>query len=418
MIKAKAGFAIVLTMVLALAGVGFTASAQQAGPIQVLNQSVTSNYPNSLNFHLEAQSTAGDITSIRLSVRFGVEGSFLSNRIEDFTPGQLVVLDYEHDTFDVTLPPFVPVDYRWQIVDSAGNTLETDTYHTEYVDNTRAWNRLENEYVAVYWYGYDLAFGSAILSIASDAYLRLERFFGVSLEFKPRVLVFSSRDDFSVYHAGGEEDPNIGGQYYRGLGVTANIIEPGDPRGWWDKLIPHELSHLFSDSYYSGFSALPSWLEEGLATYNELINRDQNLYLVQHAAATGEIIPMIDLERTIYDDDVNISILSYAESSTIIRFIAERWGEPGLQAFLAAFRESSDVDSNMRAVLGVDMTTFELMWRAWLGYPVESVPTLIPTPTFIIRPSPTPWSPAPGAAVTPTPIPTPTSSFMGGGSKQ
>ena len=370
-------------------------SAQAQNSIQILSEDVTVNYPRSVTFDLSASSSAAPITSVRLLWQVGPDAAFTVQNL-NVRPRQQVEVAYPLNAQFLSIPPFGQISYRWQIRDEQGNELITENRTIEYEDTRNDWQELSNEHLRMLWYGYDEAFASSLFTIVDDAYVRLAAAFGVELTRKPTVVVYSDRQAFAEFQGMMNNVEFVIGRYFPGHNITVNLVTEDMPRRVYAETLAHELSHLYSDNFYVGFSRIPLWLEEGLATYNESVNPQAKLVMVQLAAARGALVPFIDLPAAIRDSDLTVTNLAYAEGATVFQFITEHWGEARLADFLSAFRRTTSLDSVATQVFGENSVDFELDWRSWLGFPVDEVPQLWPTPTLRPYDFPTPAYVAPG----------------------
>ena len=370
-------------------------SAQAQNSIQILSEDVTVNYPRSVTFDLSASSSAAPITSVRLLWQVGPDAAFTVQNL-NVRPRQQVEVAYPLNAQFLSIPPFGQISYRWQIRDEQGNELITENRTIEYEDTRNDWQELSNEHLRMLWYGYDEAFASSLFTIVDDAYVRLAAAFGVELTRKPTVVVYSDRQAFAEFQGMMNNVEFVIGRYFPGHNITVNLVTEDMPRRVYAETLAHELSHLYSDNFYVGFSRIPLWLEEGLATYNESVNPQAKLVMVQLAAARGDLVPFIDLPAAIRDSDLTVTNLAYAEGATVFQFITEHWGEARLADFLSAFRRTTSLDSVATQVFGENSVDFELDWRSWLGFPVDEVPQLWPTPTLRPYDFPTPAYVAPG----------------------
>ncbi len=384
-----AGMVIVLAVV--LSG-GSPVAGQES--LQVLRNEVTVQYPFSVRFELTAESSLARIVTVRIHWRAGLDDVFHTQLLR-LEPARTVSAHYSLNAQALRLPPFAEVAYRWEIQDEDGRSLTTETRTFEYVDDRHPWEEIANERLRLLWYGLDKTFAQELFAIADSAYLRLVDYFDVELESRPVVLIYPDREDFGEFQGLLHNVEFVIGRYFPGHNVTANLVTPEMPSAVYEATLAHELSHLFSDHYYVGFSRIPAWLEEGLATYNETPNRAHDRLLVQQAAARGELVPFIALPAAIRAGDVRVTNLAYAEGATVFQFIAETWGEEAVSQFLDAFRRTSNLDNVATELFGLTMAELEMAWRAWLGYPADSVPQLQPTPTLMpfSMPTPTMWAP-------------------------
>lgn len=375
---------------------GSTGGVQGQASIEILSDEVDIRYPFLVNFSLDAESADAEITEVRLLWQAGPGAAFNVTRM-NFTPGQLVTIQFPLNVQFLRLPPFAQISYRWELRDGAGNLLTTDNQTFEYEDSRNEWQTLENERLRLLWYDLDQELAEELFEIADDAYLRLAADFGVTLEDRPVVIVYPDQQAFTEFQGMMANVEFVVGRYFPGHNITVNLVSPEIPKTLYADTLAHELSHLYSDNYYVGFAQLPLWLEEGLATFNEGGELARETAMVQMAAATGNLVPFIELPRAIRDRDVRVSNLAYSEGATIFQFILETWGQDSIADFLGLFRETTSVDEVTLELYGLSMAEFEMEWRAWLGYPVDRVPELAPTPTLIPLVFPTPTYGAPGS---------------------
>ncbi len=391
-VVASIGWVVVALAVVMMSRV--PAGAQ--GSIEILSDDVTIEYPFSVEFGLSASSAGAQITSVRIFWRAGPDDTFHVNQLR-IRPGNTVEVRFPLSAQGLSLPPFAQISYRWEIRDAQGNELVTENQTFEYEDTRNDWQELANERLRLLAYDLDETFARELFDIADAAYLRLAEAFGVALDQRPVVLIYSDPRDFAEFQRFLNNLEFVVGRYFPGHNITVNLVTPEMDRAVYEATIAHELSHLYSDNFYVGYSRIPLWLEEGLATFNEALNRQDDLYIVQQAARQGDLVPFIDLPRAIRHPNIQIANLAYNEGATVLLFIEETWGAEGLIEFLSAFRRTTSVDRVTQAVFGLDIVAFELAWREWLGFPVDSVPQVVPTPTL-----------------QPINIPTPTFAFPGG----
>jgi len=372
---------------------GVAVEAQDS--IQILAEDVTVRYPRSINFDLSATSATAPITSVQLLWQVGPESAFNVQTL-NIRAAQQVDVAFPLNAQFLSIPPFGQVSYRWQIRDEQGHELITENRTIEYEDTRNDWQELSNDHLRMLWYNYDDAFAADLFSIVDDAYDRLATAFGVELARKPTIVIYSDRQAFAEFQGMMNNVEFVIGRYFPGHNITVNLVTEDMSRQVYAETLAHELSHLYSDNFYVGFSRIPLWLEEGLATYNESASHQSKLVMVQLAAARDNLVPFIDLPAAIRASDIGVTNLAYAESATVFQFIVDRWGEDRLAEFLSAFRQTTSLDSVATQVLGLSSVDFELAWRDWLGFPVEEVPQLWPTPTLRPYDFPTPAFVAPG----------------------
>lgn len=403
-------------LAVAAAFVRAAAPAGAQGPgIVVLAQNVESSFPDRMTFTLRARSDAGDIVSADLYYQVGWERADRLGRAQAFTPAPEVALTHVWDTRGETVPPFVEITYSWHLADRAGNVLVTPPQRVEYIDRTHAWQSRGNERVIAYWHGWPDEFGQALFQAAAEGYDHVASITGVVTDRPARIVIYRSQRDFCSFYAPNSCESWIGGQTFPGI-----TVQWGTDRDWlvYD-VVPHELAHVFyAEVFRDTWVAVPTWFNEGIAVYNERTDHRRELEMVEAAAASGDLIPL-RLMGTQASGLAHDSIhLWYAQAYTLVAFIADVYGEAALGEVIHTLAGNTPMEQVLQQVLGLDLMAFEVGWRAWLGYPVDSLPTPVSLAPMAVTPFGLPsarGTAAPTAAARPalTATATPTSEPSG-----
>lgn len=377
------------------------------------------DFPDGMTFEISVSSSAGEIISAELAYRVPGEVSFVNNNTYiqiEFSPSNNVSLYYEMDTEGLTVFPSTPYIYTWEVTDSAGNTVTSEEYYVRYDDTRYDWDIIENADVAVWSHNRPASFGKSVFAIAEKAIKAQYPLYQVDLEFQFRIIIYNSSSEFAGWHSGSVS--SIGGEANPNIGVTTQIVSLGNIfTSWLNDVIPHEISHLyFAQAAYNPKVSIPTWLNEGVATYNEFSDTSHLLKEVEALGKQGELVSLSKLEsgfgRLV---DESRFRLGYSESLSAVTYMVETFGQSGLANLLAAYKSGLPSDEAFLQTFGVDTYDFELGWATWLGIPEGSylIPTPWPFPTF--PPSPTPFiiGAAPQPAQTAIPevaqlVPTPT----------
>ncbi len=369
-------------------------------PIQVVSQSVESHFPDDLTFTITARGNSGDIVDAALYYRVGWEKAERVGLPEPFAPSPEVTLTHVWRTGGETVPPFVEISYYWRIVDRAGNDFTTELTWTEYTDETHDWQSLANDQVAVYWYERPADFGQELFDAATESYEHVSAITSVSTERPARVVVYNEQDDFCAFFAPRSCQAWIGGQAHPGI-----TVQWGTNRDWLTRdVIPHELAHVFYNQIFRDtWVRIPTWFNEGLAVYNERTDHRGEMALVEAAAAEGELIPLRKMGTQasgLAHDSVG---LWYAQAYSLVAFIADVYGEEALGDVVLTLADNHPMEETLQRTLDVDLIAFEMAWREWLGYPVDSIPTPIRVPPMTVVPLVLPTAPRGQSTATVTP---------------
>lgn len=363
--------------------------AQAQNSIKFSITEVENHFPDEMIFRVTATSTGADIVSAKFAFTndnlYGSR-SYTKDPIE-FTPGPTVHLAYTMDTRDLTTPPMMTYLYHWEVVDADGNKVQSEEVFIRYEDNRYDWQLLENEDIGVWWHDRSESFGQTIFDIAAEAVSYQQELFQTDLDFQMRIVISNTAAEFNSWHNIGHDW--IGGQTFSNYGITNQIVE-GEyyQDAWLNGVIPHEISHIFfNQAVYNPAVSVPVWLNEGVAQYNEFITHEWEMDLVETAAADGGLVPLTALEDGFGSYDVDRIYLSYAEAYSAAAYLVNTYGNEGMSALLAAYKEGESTDEAFQTALGISAGQFEMDWAESVGAENYLIPTAWVLPTFF--PSPT-----------------------------
>jgi hypothetical protein len=151
------------------------------------------------------------------------------------------------------------------------------------------------------------------------------------------------------------------------IGISSSNLD------WGKGAIAHELTHLITEQMtLNPYNELPTWLDEGLAMYNEgPLDSSFTSYLNQAIKANNLIsIRSLSSPFSAYADK---SYLSYAESYSIVDFLISAYGGNKMFALLDTFRQGSTYDGALYKVYGFDMDGLNTVWQKSLTASAETV---------------------------------------------
>ena len=357
--------------------------------IEFSTTEVINNFPDEMVFQVVVTSAGADIVSAKFAFTYETlygSRSYTKDPI-DFTPGQTVHLTYTLDTRDLTTPPMMTYLFHWEVVDADGNKVQSEEVLIRYQDNRYDWQVLENEEIGVWWHDRPDSFGQTIFDIAANAVSYQQVLFQTELDFQMRIVISNSEDEFNSWHSIGHDW--IGGQTFSNFGITNQIVEGENYQDvWLNGVIPHEISHIFFNHVvYNPTVSVPVWINEGVAQFNEFITHEWEMDQVETAAADGSLVPLAALEDGFGSYNVERIYLSYAEAYSAAAYLVQTYGNEGLSALLAAYKEGELSDAAFQTALGTSVDQFEMDWAESVGAENYLIPTVWAIPTF--RPSPT-----------------------------
>jgi hypothetical protein len=362
------GVRLIVLLLLTLALVPFAPAlhrAQAADPISVTTDEASLDFPNGIDFKLDAQ---GDRKIQRIELLYqAADLETLNLEVPDFKPAKHVDLTHQLD-FRVNYEPSgIDITYHWRLTDDQGNITETDPKTLLWSDNRFEWQPVTSHDVTVYGYRNNDAFDKIILDSAQSTVDRLKLTYGVETVTPIRIWVYNSKKDFSATQQGNSSEW-IAGTAYPQLHVILAILPEGNKQEV-GRVVPHEISHqLLYQATRNPFNGPPTWLDEGLAVFNQDNGNEDFPAMVNDAAEKGHLFSIRALNSN-FPYDAADATLAYAESYSIVQFIIATYGEDKLATVIAAYRDGLSHDEALRRGIGVDIDKLDRLWKESLDYP-------------------------------------------------
>jgi len=368
---------VLCVLVLLLLGVRDLPARAADGDAQFLDTSVEADFPVALTFHLEAQAPE-QIEKVELFWHAS-DNPALSVAFPDVESGTHVEVDKQIDMSVNYLPPGVDMEYFWRVTEADGGVSDSEHQTFVYTDQRHDWQTKTDGLVTLYWYSGNDDFAQDIVDTANRTIGILRDRFKVEGQEPIHITIYGNYSDL-----GEALPPNsaewIGGQAYPELRVIMAAIQPGGgAHNEVRRIVPHEVSHLIlHQATANPFNTPPTWLDEGLATYNQETEDERLPRLLDQAVRGGRLIPIRALNSS-FPLDPDQALLSYAESVSIVSFIIQQYGDDKLGALLNSFKQEMSYDEAVQSALGMTIEELDAAWKASLGYqgdaPTASVAT-------------------------------------------
>lgn len=260
------------------------------------------------------------------------------------------------------LRPFSQVEYWFSASTPDSGNLLSQVFSFSYDDNRFLWQSLEESPFTVYWYQGNLGFGQAILDSAQAGLLKAQELLAFPPPGQVRFYVYASGAEMqSTLSLAGIE--LIGGHASPELGVVVVALPPGPGQQLEiDRQIPHELMHvLLYHKLGTHYKRLPTWLNEGLASYNERFPNPDYYLMLENAQETGALIPLSTLCQP-FPMEAYRFYLSYAEAESFTRYLYSQVGVSGIEALLVQYADGLDCERGFQVALGAPLTQVEKEW--------------------------------------------------------
>jgi hypothetical protein len=354
---------LLAVLVIAPFAMGSRTLASPASAIS-LSSSVQVSFPTSITFKVSAQS---DVNIVKLRLHYIVDrqnyASVISEGWAQFNPATTVDTQWVWDMRQSGgLPPGTQVEYWWTAEDATGKTTESNRSTASFDDDRYEWQSITTGSVTLLWYNGDRSFADALMTAAQQGLQKIEQDIGATPEGHVRIYIYASAQDMqgaTLFPEAWEGGVTFEGYNTIAIGVSTSQLDFGEGA------VPHELTHwvihhLTFNSYGAG---LPTWLDEGLATY---IQNEQDSDWLNSAIRENKLISIRTLSSP-FSAITEQAQTSYAESHSIVTFLLQTYGKEKMLQLLNVFHQGSGYDDALKQVYGFDQDGLNALWLQSIG---------------------------------------------------
>lgn len=396
--------------VLGLLAVAGSVQAQEQAPLDA-HLSTSIDFPNALTFEL--QGTA-PVTIDRAEVRYRLVqlscAAGTSSGRASFAPTDDLDLSWTWDLRDAGgIPVGARVSYQW-VLSGDGRTYETAEQTVVFEDPRHEWRTLDGEHMRLHWYAGSDSFARDLLNVGDEGLRKLQQSTGVLPAEPVEVRIYETPEAMRETVLFGQEW--AGGVAYPTYGLVAMGINESN-LGWGRDAMVHEMAHVaIGQATFRCGSSLPSWLDEGLAVYNEGPTMPAEFQFALDRAIDANAVTSLQSIAGAFPVDRDKAVLAYGQSRSVAAYLIEEHGPGRMNDLLTAFKRLGTIDRALTEVYGFDTDGLDAVWRTHVGLPPRATSgTLEPEPLPSIPPLGIPTRAPDGGTPLPTetPISTPTS---------
>jgi hypothetical protein len=259
---------------------------------------------------------------------------------------------YVWDTSADYLTPNTLVSYQWRATtDDVSEVSEPRTHRYEDDRPGLDWRSAQLGEATVHWYGIGEGQARRFGELTSVGVEQAEDLLGTRLAGPVDVFVYNSRQDFFGALGPGAREWT-GAAAYPELRTIFMWLGGGSP-AYLEQAIVHEVTHIvFNDATENPFHEPARWLNEGFATWSETRSDDGERSIVESEAA-GDGLFAFDAITEQFPIGDRGALLSYAQGTSMIQLIVDRYGTDALAPMMAAYRDGGSDGEALEAGTGV-----------------------------------------------------------------
>lgn len=385
MLTRRAGLLLLLLGYLILLCMSFSAPVTYA---QATNQAITVqarsyavHFPTSIDFYETVSDAASTLRQATINLTIGPQQDTETESVTVPQGAHTTTLHWHEDTSgNRFLPAGVPINYNWQIWDTAGNTLADATQSFITTDTRFQWQHLNHGLLQVNWYGHNQSFGQMLLSQSATSIAHITTILGSGPRHPINLWVYGNDTDFHGSLAPGSYEW-VGGEALPDLD-EASIVVTDSSDYTLVRDMPHELTHLVFHQLIERGIFPPTWFDEGLAVYNQIYHESEMLQRFNQALASNSLLRLDSIALN-FPADSDKAYLAYAQSWQLVTYMYKTFGQGKMTKLIQNLGDAgNDFDSALEKSIGEDHLHLENQWRVSLHQPaVLSPDELTPTPT-------------------------------------
>jgi hypothetical protein len=340
-------------------------TAQEQTQLSVTDSSATMNFPLSLKITSQINSSV-NITDVR--IRYSIDQMSFADVISEanvpFHQSNNVDASWSLDMRRLGgLPPGSNLNYWWWVKDQKGSLLETTPIKLQINDDRYKWNNLTQDKISLNWYSGDINFAQSLMNTAQESLAKLTRDTGISPSKAISIYIYANSKDLQGSMIYPQEW--TGGVAFTSFNVIAIGIEPIQ-LVWGKGAMTHELTHVVTyQMTFNPYNDLPVWLNEGLAMYSEGELSTQYSSPLKSAVSQDTLLSVRTISSP-FSAFTDRSLLSYAESFSLINYLISSYGSGKMTQLLHTFQQGSTDDGAFLSVYGFDMDELNNLWKTWL----------------------------------------------------
>ncbi len=277
---------------------------------------------------------------------------------------QLRVTSYKLQVFNITFRLLLVTCYLLLVTSSYSQYLEFGQNKVQY--KGFKWKTIETDVFSIIYYQGEEEIALFAKGVLEDSYERYKEALSHTPSEKIPVIIYKSHNDFEQTNVTlSLIEESVGGftEMYKNRVVVPFTGSYEDFR----HVLAHELVHTFQFDimYGSGLSSIlpkglpvnvPLWFIEGMAEYSSLNWNSEADMIIRDAIYYDKLFPIQKL------DLISGSYLMYKEGQSIVKFIADRYGEKKIGEIFRAIKLMNGFNGAIKSTIGIDTEELNRLW--------------------------------------------------------
>ncbi|RJP29808.1 MAG: hypothetical protein C4533_02130 [Candidatus Omnitrophota bacterium] len=233
------------------------------------------------------------------------------------------------------------------------------------------WKESKSRHFIIYYKAAPYDFIQQVISEAEDYYDDIAYDLGFTrYEFwlwdnRAKIYIYNDAKDYQINT--GQPDWSSGCAF-----VKDKVIKTyPNARSFFNSVLPHEMGHIIFREFV-GFNnpAIPIWLEEGVASYQEKARLNQAKRIIKQAIKDEAFIELEQLSGKFNLGMAGQEAVSifYAESLSIVDYLIREFGKDNFVLFCQALRDKKNLDRALSSAYRFNNSKeLSIYWKRYLG---------------------------------------------------
>ena len=349
---------------------------QAAGSdIRVLSDWQETEFPGDVVFNLAVEGEQ-ELVEVRLYYRIAGSGAWAYS-YATFQPGRRINASLNLSTDGAGyLPPGTDLEYYYSIRDATGNVHETPHAIFEHVDNRFTWKKTRAGPLTLLHHDVPQSQVAVVAREVESELRRIGQLLQINLDQPIKGVIYNRRAE-ALEALPFQSRTITEAHIFQGFAFPFNGVFVGV--GLEPRLIVHESAHLLlHQALGSGARLVPSWLDEGLASYVE----------PGSAPSSGRSLSSLGLPlRTMTRVPGSIPAIRtfYQKSESVVAYLIEEYGDDSFRQFLAEVRQRRTTDDALVRTYGFDVDGLERRWATNSAVADAPAPGAPDRPSFFVN---------------------------------